>query len=195
MESHAADDGNATHIGFMRMALDQARLSAKNGEIPVGCVFVDRHGCVLAEGYNQTNVSRNGTRHSELVAIDDAILCRKIPFEAFRESTLYVTCEPCIMCAAAIAKLHIKRVYFGCSNDRFGGNGSILSIHSDQSVNNATYEITPDLLKEEAIEMFQHFYESENRRAPDHKRRKKQERSANVSDSIIKVGALNENNS
>lgn len=69
--------------------------------------------------------------------------------------------------------MNIKRVYFGCSNDRFGGNGSILHLHSDQSIGGRTYEIIPDLLKDEAVSMFQHFYESENRRAPEHKRRRK----------------------
>jgi tRNA(Arg) A34 adenosine deaminase TadA len=95
-----------------------------------------------------------GTRHAEIVAIEDILYNQKLPTEIFRSCDLYVddfcvkcgmwlmlmtvrmfryvTCEPCIMCAAAIGMLGIRRVFFGCSNDRFGGNGSILSVHSDR---------------------------------------------------------------
>jgi tRNA-specific adenosine deaminase 2 len=64
------------------------------------------------------------TRHAELVAVDSAP--RGV---AWREADLYVTCEPCIMCASALAQLGVKRVFFGCRNDKFGGCGSILRLH------------------------------------------------------------------
>ena len=79
------------------------------------------------------------------------------------------------MCAAAIAKVGIKKVYFGCHNDRFGGNGSILPIHNNDEYTAADhqYEVITGMMKDEAIALFQRFYESENRRAPESKRRKK----------------------
>lgn len=160
-------------VSHMRSALHWAETALKNGEVPVGCVFVDRNGNEIASGYNKTNVTRNGTRHSELVAIDDAIFNKKLDPAVFVDSDLYVTCEPCIMCAAAIAKMKIRSVYFGCANDRFGGNGSILSIHCRPGPQSHNYSIRSGLLKDEAIEVFQRFYESENRRAPESKRRKK----------------------
>jgi len=69
--------------------------------------------------------------------------------------------------------MKIKCVYFGCANDRFGGNGSILSLHDSPNPLIHNYNIRAGLLKDEAIEVFQRFYESENRRAPESKRRKK----------------------
>lgn len=162
-----------TEKRFMREALNQAESALTHGEVPVGCVFVDKKGQVIASGHNKTNESRNGTRHSELVAIDDALISRQLDPSVFYDSDLYVTCEPCIMCAAAIAKMKIKNVYFGCQNDRFGGNGSILAVHNDPSSKSHKYSVQSGLLKDEAIEVFQRFYESENRRAPEAKRRKK----------------------
>jgi tRNA-specific adenosine deaminase 2 len=77
-----------------------------------------------------TSVSKfKGTRHAELEAIDEILL--KYPASVFHETSLYVTVEPCIMCAAALRELGIQSVYFGCWNERFGGTGSILSIHED----------------------------------------------------------------
>eukprot|EP01038_Epipyxis_sp_PR26KG_P014937 gene14937-20093_t len=154
------------HNFFMRLALNQAELALNKGEVPVGCVFVSSNTHqIISYGHNMTNDSRNGTRHAELVAIDNAIFKNNVDPNDFLNSSLYVTCEPCIMCAAALVKMKIKAVYFGCHNDRFGGNGSILSVQN--------YDVIPCIMKDESINIFQTFYESENRRAPDAKRRKK----------------------
>ena len=180
-------DFSERDISFMRLALYQAELSLQCGEIPVGCVFVnDETGAIVSSGYNKTNESRNGTRHAELVSMDKLLFCSDVGvnFTELSKCSLYVTCEPCIMCAAAIAKVGIKKVYFGCHNDRFGGNGSILSIHADQELSIHSYEVIAGLLKDEAIELFQRFYESENRRAPDSKRRKKQGCATNSHDNL-----------
>jgi tRNA-specific adenosine deaminase 2 len=158
---------------IMRIALEQAELALCAGEVPVGCVFIQGTTKeMLAKGHNQTNLSMNATRHAELVAINDLLLKRKGSLNAFNGSYLFVTCEPCIMCAAAIAALGVKKVYFGCHNDRFGGNGSILSVQNGL-VSGKRYEIQDGVLKAEAIGVFQRFYDSENKRAPDSKRRKK----------------------
>ena len=84
---------------------------------------------VLARAHNATNATKNGTRHAELVAIDHILLERKLPPAVLAECDVYVTCEPCIMCAGALALVRVRRVVFGCRNDRFGGCGSILSVH------------------------------------------------------------------
>ena len=165
--------GHETVQKFMEMALDQAEKALQAGEVPVGCVFVDEFNQIIATGYNKTNETLNGTQHAELVAINHAIFQQKKDASVFVNSTLFVSCEPCIMCAAAISKLKIKAVYFGCHNDRFGGNGSILSIHNDPSIFGHKYEVHAGLLRDDAIRTFQKFYETENRRAPDYKRRKK----------------------
>lgn len=158
---------------YMGLALNQAKLALQRSEVPVGCVFVAEDGTVLSSGHNETNLSRNGTRHAELVAMDDLFLRRRCDAAVLKNSSLFVTCEPCIMCAAAIAKVGVKQVYFGCHNDRFGGNGSILSVHKAVESSTHQYSVQSGVLKEEAIAIFQQFYETENRRAPEGKRRKK----------------------
>ena len=105
--------------------------------------------------------------------------------EDFSAFTLYVTCEPCIMCAAAISRVGVKTVYFGCKNERFGGNGSILKVHEGLCGVNK-YDAISGLLHEKAINLFQRFYSTENRRAPDNKRKRKSDR--------VKVGEEGSNN-
>eukprot|EP00600_Ochromonadales_sp_CCMP1393_P018233 CAMPEP_0175024612 /NCGR_PEP_ID=MMETSP0005-20121125/16568_1 /TAXON_ID=420556 /ORGANISM="Ochromonas sp., Strain CCMP1393" /LENGTH=174 /DNA_ID=CAMNT_0016283193 /DNA_START=20 /DNA_END=547 /DNA_ORIENTATION=+ len=136
---------------FMRLALNEAEVALDRGEVPVGCVFVDDQNNVITVGHNMTNESKNGTRHAELVALDkllfDADVEKSKLLETLRSSRLYVTCEPCIMCAAALSKIGIRHVFFGCHNDRFGGNGSILSVHSDPLLSTYSYAITSGLMK------------------------------------------------
>jgi tRNA-specific adenosine deaminase 2 len=114
-------------MNFMEEALKIARKSLDSGEVPVGCVFV-KENQIIAEGHNTTNKSKNGTKHSEIVAVESALSLN--PFQSFEGSTLYVTCEPCIMCAEFLSLLKVSQVFFGCRNPKFGGNGSILSLHS-----------------------------------------------------------------
>lgn len=178
------------HAHHMRAALQAAEEALHALEIPVGCVFVGADGRVIAKGANQTNVSRNGTRHAEMVAIESLFTGPGLSTvgatgEPLLAGTdLYVTCEPCIMCAAALAKLGVHKVYFGCHNDRFGGNGSILNVNQDayppsagDTINgDATYHpylVEAGLLKDEAIALFQRFYTMENQRAPEAKRKRR----------------------
>jgi tRNA-specific adenosine deaminase 2 len=99
--------------------------------------------------------------------------------DIFQHCHLYVTCEPCIMCAAALATVGIKRVVFGCRNDRFGGCGSLLHLHTKEKeekhvCTSQGYEITKGVLEQEAITLLRSFYDRENFHAPDHKRKRKE---------------------
>jgi tRNA-specific adenosine deaminase 2 len=176
------NDNKSSHERFMEHALREAKLALDEGEIPVGCVFVDEAaGTVVARGHNKTNESRNGTKHAEIVAMD--AYCKErggggvcgMALQDFSSYTLYVTCEPCIMCAAAISRVGVKVVYFGCKNERFGGNGSILRVH-DGLAGVQKYDAIPGILCDEAINLFQTFYSTENRRAPENKRKRKPDR-------------------
>ena len=163
----------------MTEALAQAEIALATKEIPVGCVVVRRDTDeIIARGYNQTNVSRNGTRHAEMVAVEDVCVKQGLGAAVFLECDLYVTCEPCIMCSAALARLGIKKVYFGCANDKFGGNGSVLSVHSDDRLGGdyRRYEVSSGLMEKEAIKLFQKFYSGENMRAPEEKRKTRRKR-------------------
>ncbi|KAJ8604483.1 hypothetical protein CTAYLR_000975 [Chrysophaeum taylorii] len=138
----------------MDRALELAACALEAGEVPVGCVFVC-DGAEVACGANETNVSMNPTRHAELVAVANT------DFTDWPRADLYVTCEPCIMCAAAMAHLGVRRVHFGCRNDKFGGCGSILSLHD------GAFDIIEGEGKDQAITLFRRFYQRHNDRTVD----------------------------
>ena len=123
VESKCSDDL------WMDHAIEIAKLGLEKGEVPVGCVFV-KDGQLIAKSHNLTVVTKNATTHCEVNCIRE--LSSKLGNEACREimlhSTLYVTVEPCIMCAYALNIMGVPRVVYGCDNDKFGGNGSILSL-------------------------------------------------------------------
>jgi len=150
------------HQNFMQQALDYAEEALRGGETPVACVLV-HDGQVVAKGMNDTNRSLNGTRHAEFLAI--ATFLDQFPISEFINTDLYVTVEPCVMCASALRQYGIRTVYFGCGNDRFGGTGSVLSIHSDRSID-PSYPSYGGLYRKEAIMLLRRFYIQENENAP-----------------------------
>ncbi|KAG5205648.1 hypothetical protein JEQ12_018898 [Ovis aries] len=116
-------------------------------------------------------LSFQATRHAEMVAIDQALdWCRRrgrSPSEVFEHTVLYVTVEPCIMCAAALRLMRIPLVVYGCQNERFGGCGSVLDIASaDLPSTGKPFQCTPGYRAEEAVEMLKTFYKQENPNGP-----------------------------
>ena len=171
-------DDDAT--AFMTMAVSKAEESLEDGEIPVGAIFVHESVAgkkqVIAAAANKTNVTKNGTRHAEMVAVDEILLDKKLGSDVFKRTDVYVTCEPCIMCAAALSRLGIRHVFFGCHNDRFGGNGSILSVNETPvGPRYSAYPADAGIMKTEAIAVFQRFYSRENKLCPEAKRRRKED--------------------
>ncbi|KAJ1983293.1 tRNA(adenine34) deaminase [Dimargaris verticillata] len=172
---------------FMAQALAQAEEAFKAGEVPVGCVFV-HNGTVIGRGRNRPNETRNATKHAELVAIDAIISqrttalaskepvdvnsynhhrhCAPAPADIFAEADLFVTVEPCVMCASALRQIGIRSVYFGCHNERFGGCGSVLAVHDKPYGSHAPYPITHGIFKTEAVMLLRRFYLRENTSAP-----------------------------
>ncbi|EXJ81123.1 hypothetical protein A1O3_07411 [Capronia epimyces CBS 606.96] len=150
------------HQGFMRQAINVAEEALAGGETPVACVLV-HNGEVVARGMNDTNRSLNGTRHAEFLAISEFLA--KFPADKLKETDLYVTVEPCIMCASALRQYGIRCVYFGCGNDRFGGNGSVLAVNSDRGLEEG-YPSYGGIFRKEAIMLLRRFYIQENENAP-----------------------------
>lgn len=102
---------------FMDMALDEARAAGRRGEVPVGCIIV-RHGEVIARAGNRVIAHRDPTAHAEIVAIRQAgTLLRS---ERLEDCDLYVTLEPCAMCAGAIAFARVRRLYYGAADPKGG---------------------------------------------------------------------------
>ena len=114
-------------LKFMDEALALARQSAAEGEVPVGCVIV-RKGEIVGRGRNRREQVRNALSHAEVEAINDA--CRNLGGWRLWECTLYVTLEPCPMCAGAIVNARIPRVVFGASDSTCGTCGSVCDIFS-----------------------------------------------------------------
>ncbi|CAG8541209.1 17002_t:CDS:2 [Acaulospora morrowiae] len=159
------------HHDFMRTALTLAQEAYDNKEVPVGCVFVLEDGderVIIGSGRNRTNETENGTRHAELEAIDEILASQKYTSDVFRKCVLYVTVEPCVMCAYALRLLGIKHVYYGCANERFGGTGSVFTIHQDPNLSlHPPYPCEGGYYREESIMLLRRFYIRENEKGFD----------------------------
>ena len=102
---------------FMSLALDEARAAGARGEVPVGCVIV-RDGAVVARAGNRTLADRDPTAHAEIMAIRSA--AASLGSERLEGCDLYVTLEPCAMCAGAVAFAHVRRLYYGAADPKGG---------------------------------------------------------------------------
>ncbi|XP_002747141.1 tRNA-specific adenosine deaminase 2 isoform X1 [Callithrix jacchus] len=163
---------------WMEEAMHMAKEALENTEVPVGCLMVYNNE-VVGKGRNEVNQTKNATRHAEMVAIDQVLdwcgRSGKNSSEVFEHTVLYVTVEPCIMCAAALRLMKIPLVVYGCQNERFGGCGSVLNIASADLPNTGRpFQCIPGYRAEEAVEMLKTFYKQENPNAPKSKVRKKE---------------------
>ncbi|XP_020174476.1 tRNA-specific adenosine deaminase TAD2 isoform X1 [Aegilops tauschii subsp. strangulata] len=180
-EAEAVDAGAPSLKSETQWRPRGAKFALDNLEVPVGCVIVE-DGKVIASGSNRTNATRNATRHAEMEAIDILLqewqsigLDQTLVADKFAGCDLYVTCEPCIMCASALSILGIREVYYGCPNDKFGGCGSVMSLHESLSSDDLTgsqdtrsrgFKCTGGIMAEEAVAVFRNFYEQGNPNAP-----------------------------
>ncbi|QWD78498.1 tRNA adenosine(34) deaminase TadA [Polynucleobacter sp. MWH-Svant-W18] len=120
---------------FMQQALEQANLAALAGEVPVGAVLV-RNGQVISKGFNQPITHHDPSAHAEMLALRQAALSEKnyrLP-----GTTLYVTLEPCVMCAGAILHARVERIVFGATDPKTGAAGSVLDVFSSKQINHQT---------------------------------------------------------
>lgn len=138
---------------FMGEALALAREAAADGEVPVGCVIV-RDGQVVGRGRNRREKERSALAHAEIEAIDEA--CRTLGGWRLWDCTLYVTLEPCSMCAGAILNARIPRVFFGASDRKYGAVGSVCSLFSMEFNHHPVVE--SGLRAEEAAALMEDFF-------------------------------------
>lgn len=156
----------------MNFAIQEAREALERGEVPVGCVLQNSEGCTVATGSNRTNERGNATSHAEMIAFEK--LSEGARTYEKGELTLYVTCEPCIMCAAAIVQMEVVgRVVFGCSNPRFGGCGSVRSLDMYFGRMRGFVPVVERGVEAgTAVELLKEFYNRTNPNAPKPKRRR-----------------------
>ena len=158
---------------FMTEAFSEAQKALSQGEVAVGCVFVE-NGAIVARGHNLTNARGNAVEHAGVVAMESLAASqplRRCPL--LQGLTLYVTVEPCIMCASALLYAGVSKVYYGCGNPRFGGNGTVLAIHQEKDSVGIGYDSEGGHRADEAVALLTQFYSQTNTLAPDHKRRVK----------------------
>ena len=141
-------------MDFMRKALELAEAAARHGDVPVGAVLV-MDGEIAAVGYNQKEANHDPTAHAEMVALRQASARRG----GWRLSgaTLYVSKEPCIMCAAACVAARIDRIVFACADEKNGGAGSVFDVTNDPRLNHRI-AVEQGVLAEEAADMLRAFF-------------------------------------
>ena len=147
-------------IEFMREALELARLAADMGEIPVGALVVDSNsGEVIARAHNLRENNKLATAHAEILAIEAA--CRKRGGWRLNGCTLYVTLEPCPMCAGAIVNSRIDRVVWGADDMVAGCCGSVINFNSYPF--NHAFAMSSGVCEEECKELLQEFFKTKRR--------------------------------
>jgi len=139
---------------YMQAAIDAARIAEENADVPIGAVVVYR-GQIIGRAYNQREQLADPTAHAEIIALTQAA--------AFLESwrlggcTMYVTLEPCAMCAGALVLGRLDRLVYGCDDPKSGACGSLYNIVTDERLNHRL-EVTAGILEKECSEQLQNFF-------------------------------------
>ena len=140
---------------YMKEAVRQAKKASALGEVPIGCVIVYEDK-IIARGYNRRMVDQNVLSHAEIIAIRKA--CKKMGDWRLENCTLYVTLEPCPMCAGAIVNARIPAVYYGAKDDKAGCCGSVLNLFEERF--NHHPRIYGRVLEAECAALLQEFFQS-----------------------------------
>jgi tRNA(adenine34) deaminase len=144
---------------FMREALRLAAKAFKSEEVPVGAVVV-REGRIIGRAHNQVELLKDATAHAEMLAITQAEAA--VGDWRLNDCDLYVTKEPCAMCAGALVHVRMRRVVFGCPDERGGAAGGVVNLLQFPSLNHRC-EITPGILQEECAGLLQTFFQARRR--------------------------------
>ncbi len=143
-----------THEEYMRIAIEEAKIAASLGESPIGAVIV-QDGKVVGRGHNTTETAKDPTCHAEMNAIRDA--ARNLGGWRLPHCSMYVTLEPCPMCAGAIVLARIEQLYIGTADPKSGACGSLRNIVSDERLNHRV-EVHTGVLQEECSGLLKDFF-------------------------------------
>lgn len=170
------------NLKYMKEAIKEAKKAAKLGEVPIGCVIVYEDK-IIGKGYNKRNTKKTTLAHAELLAIQKA--SKVIGDWRLEECTMYVTLEPCQMCAGAIVQARMKEVVVGTMNPKAGCAGSILNILQMEEFNHQV-QITTGVMEEECKKVLQDFFVGlRERNRLEKESRKRSESTNNVEKSSI----------
>ena len=140
---------------FMKEALKEAKKAFKEDEVPVGAVIV-KEGKIIARAHNQKETKKDTTHHAEIRAIQKA--SKKLGVWRLQDCEIYVTLEPCAMCAGAIIQARLKKVYIGTMDSKTGACGSVLNLLEDYPFNHRV-EIEKEILQVECEKILQDFFQ------------------------------------
>ena len=143
-------------IKMMELAIIEAK-KALPSDVPVGAVIVDENGVVIASSYNQREKTLNATHHGEVNVIQQA--CERLKTRRLNDCTIYVTLEPCVMCAGALIQAQISKVVFGAFDKQYGAAGSIYNFFSDPRLNHNA-EVIGGVLQDECGSLLNDFFAS-----------------------------------
>ena len=149
-------DWSEQDVDWMQAALAEAALAAAGGEVPVGAVVV-ADGEIVAMGHNNSSTATDPSGHAEIVALRSA--ARRVGNHRLSGATLYVTLEPCVMCAGAIAQARVGRVVFGAYDAMAGALGSVEDLADSRALNHR-FEVNGGLLADECGELLKAFFEA-----------------------------------
>lgn len=143
----------------MKEAIKEATKALKKDEVPIGAIIV-KDGCIIARAHNQRELKQNSLKHAEIVAIDKA--CKKLGTWRLEGCQLYVTLEPCPMCAGAIIQSRIEKVIYGASDPKGGCFGSLINLVEVKGFNHYP-TIEKDVLKEECSSLLTNFFKEKRK--------------------------------
>lgn len=155
---------------FMQLAIEEANKAEQLGEVPIGAVIVHQDK-VIARGHNLRESTQNATTHAELLAIQDA--CKVLGSWRLEETTLYVTLEPCPMCAGAIIQSRIPRVVYGARDAKGGCVHSLYTLLNDERFNHES-SVTEGVLEAQCGQLLTNFFRSLRQRKKMQKKRAEQ---------------------
>ncbi|HOJ37484.1 MAG TPA: nucleoside deaminase [Ignavibacteriales bacterium] len=139
---------------FMNIALNEAKKAFKKNEIPIGAIIVHNEQ-IITKAHNLTIKNNNSLKHAELIVIEKAL--KKLKAKTLEDCTIFITCEPCIMCCGAILLSGISNIVYGCFEPKYGAAGSKLNILENNPYNKKI-KIISGIMEDEAKKLLQEFF-------------------------------------
>lgn len=154
METNTVNMRPQDDVAWMGQALEQARLAANAGEVPVGALVI-RDGEIIGQGHNRNLLDQDPTAHAEIVALRQA--AKHVGNHRLGGCIVYATIEPCSMCAGALIHARVSRLVYGASDPKAGAAGSVLQVINDARLNHKM-EVTAGVLGQQCSELLQDFF-------------------------------------
>ena len=142
---------------YMQLAFAEAKKAQRQGEVPIGAILIDPQGQIIGKGYNRRELDQDVSQHAEMIAIRQA--CKKLGTWRLIDCSLFVTLEPCPMCAGAIINSRIANLYYGALDPKAGAAGSVVDLFAVKKFNHHVHVIR-GIYRDESSKMLETFFQS-----------------------------------